>query len=265
MTDVSNKMLARKAGAIGWMIFNSPERRNAVSKAMRHSMCEIVADFASDRNIRVIIVRGTGDQAFSAGADISEFEKVRATPDDIAEYEALSDRACKALEEVGKPTIAMINGFAMGGGFDIALRCDLRFAVEGARFGIPAARLGLGYPFMDIKRLVDHVGPMKAKEIFFTGRQFTAAEALAMGFVGAVLPSLADLEAHVLTVAGAIAANAPLTIASVKKCVLESVKGPGLWDAHTCEAMVEACFSSQDYIEGRRAFLEKRPPSFQGT
>jgi enoyl-CoA hydratase/carnithine racemase len=265
MTDSSNKMLAKRAGPIGWMIFNNPERRNAVSKAMRRAMCEIVEDFASDREIRVIVVRGAGDQAFTAGADISEFEKVRATPEDVVEYEALSDRACKALEEIGKPTIAMINGFAMGGGFDIAMRCDLRFAVEGARFGIPAARLGLGYPFLDIKRLVDHVGPMRAKEIFFTGRQFTAAEALAMGFVGAVLPTLAELEKHVLTVASTISANAPLTIASVKKCVLESVKGPGLWDARTCDAMVEACFSSQDYVEGRRAFLEKRRPSFQGA
>jgi enoyl-CoA hydratase len=263
MSDTSNKMLLERHGPIGWMIFNNPERRNAVSKAMWRSMFDIVAELDADPQIRVIIVRGAGDQAFVAGADISEFDQVRATPEDVADYEATSDRACRALEQVNKPTIAMINGYAMGGGFDIALRCDLRFAAESARFGIPAARLGVGYPFVDIRRLVDHVGPMKAKEIFFTGRQFSADEALAMGFVGAVLPA-AKLHEAVLSIGNTIARNAPLTIAAVKKCVIESLKGATEWDAKTCQAKVDACFNSGDYVEGRRAFLEKRPPKFLG-
>jgi len=263
MIDRTDKILSEKHGSIGWMIFNNPGRRNAVSKAMWRSMADIVIELGADPDVRVIIVRGAGDQAFVAGADISEFDQVRATPEDVADYEATSDRACRALELVSKPTIAMINGFAIGGGFDIALRCDLRIAAKSARFGIPAARLGVGYPLVDIKRLVDQVGPMRAKEIFFTGRQFSAEEALAMGFVAAVVPG-AELRDTVLNLAGKIAENAPLTIAAVKRCVIESRKGTEEWDAKTCQAMVDACFRSDDYVEGRQAFLEKRAPKFHG-
>jgi len=263
MTYAAGKMLLEKQGSIGWMIFNNPERRNAVSKAMWQAIVQVVAELERDPEIRVIVVRGAGDKAFVSGADISEFDQVRATSEAVAEYEATSDRACRALELAKKPTIAMINGYCVGGGFDIALRCDLRFAAEDSKFGIPAARLGVGYPFGDIKRLVDHIGPMKAKEIFFTGRQFSAKEALAMGFVCGVVPST-QLEDAVLSVASMISDNAPLTMAAVKKCVLESKKTPQEWDAATCEAMVAACFGSEDYREGRRAFLEKRPPRFIG-
>jgi enoyl-CoA hydratase/carnithine racemase len=263
MNSPPGTVLVEKDGAIGRMIFNNPSRHNAVSKSMWHSMCEIVNGIQSDPNVRVLVVLGAGDKAFVSGADISEFEAVRATSEAVARYEEVSTRACLALEKVNKPTIAMINGYCIGGGFDIAMRCDLRFASETARFGIPAARLGVGYPFADIKRLVHHVGPLKAKEIFFTGRQFSAEEAMQMGFLSAVVPS-AKLDQLVQETARVIADNAPLTIAAIKKCVEEALKDVGDRDLSACHTLVGACFASADYVEGRRAFMEKRKPRFLG-
>lgn len=259
----TEKMIARKDDAIGWMIFNNPERRNAVSKAMWQAMSRIVEAFATDPAVRVIVVRGAGERAFVSGADISEFESVRSTPADIATYDAISDEACLALERVAKPTVAMIHGYCIGGGFDVALRCDARIAAEDARFGIPAARLGLGYPFSDIARVVAHLGPTMTKEIFYSAQQFSAARAYEMGLVNQVVPA-AKLEEAVLGYAREIAANAPMTIAAVKKCVGEALKDPAERDTAGCRAMVDACFASADYVEGRRAFMEKRPPAFRG-
>lgn len=185
----TEKMIARKDGPIGWIVFNNPARRNAVSVEMWEALAEIVDDYARDPAIRVIVARGAGGKAFVSGADISEFEQKRSTPESTEAYRRISERGGEALRLVGKPTIAMIEGFCIGGGVSLALSCDLRIAAESARFGVPAARLGLGYELPGVKKLVDVVGPAFAKEIFFTARQFNAAEALQMGLINRWWPT----------------------------------------------------------------------------
>ena len=261
MTDAS--LSAKKEGPIGWMSFNNPGRRNAVTYEMWAAMPGILADFASDPNIRVVIVRGGGDQTFISGADISQFESKRGTPADMARYNATLAEANAALIGIQKPTMAMIRGHCIGGGLGIALCCDLRIAADDGRFGIPAARLGLGYAHEGVKRLVDLVGPSFAKEIFYTARQFDANEALAMGLVNRVVPA-AELETFTREYATRIAGNAPLTIRAAKLAADAAVADTGQRDLDAVHGAVDACNRSGDYQEGRRAFLEKRRPQFKG-
>jgi enoyl-CoA hydratase len=259
----TDKMLATREGAIGWITFNNPARRNAVSLAMWQALGEIVRGYAQDPSVRAIVLRGAGEQAFVSGADISEFEEKRSSEEAIAAYNRAGEEASAALEQAGKPTLAMIRGYCIGGGVSIALCCDLRFAAEGAKFGVPAARLGLGYGFEGVRRLVGVVGPSYAKEIFYTARHFSAREALAMGLVNRVVADT-ELEAAVRLCAATIAENAPLTLGSIKLLVGEAMKDPQARDLGRCQDSVRRCFASEDYVEGRRAFMEKRKPRFQG-
>ena len=256
-------MIARIEGAIGWMIFNQPERRNAVSAEMWAAIPAIMDRFEADPNVRAIVLTGAGDKAFVAGADISQFNEQRATPEQVAKYEAASDEAGRRIATSAKPTIAMIRGFCIGGGVGIAIGCDLRIAAEGSKFGVPATRLGLGYGPSGVKKLMDLVGPSHVKEIFFTARHFTAAEALAMGLVNRVMPE-AMLEPYVRWYCGMIAENAPLTMQAVKRTVYELSKTSPDADIALCDTLVQACFDSADYVEGRTAFMEKRRPVFKG-
>ena len=259
----TEKMIAEKDGSIGWITFNNPERRNAVSMAMWEALGDIVRDYAKDDAIRVIVLKGAGDKAFVSGADISEFNEKRSSPETTKIYNQASGKATEALTQVGKPTIAMIKGFCIGGGVSVALSCDMRIAAEGSKFGVPAAKLGLGYGAEGVRKLVDLVGPSFAKEIFFTARQFTAPEALAMGLINRMLPE-AELDAYVRDYAGTIAANAPLTVGSIKTIVGELVKDEAVRDMALCQQVVDHCFASEDYIEGRTAFMDKRKPVFKG-
>lgn len=261
MTD---KILSRKEGDVGHLVFNNPERHNAVSLDMWEAAEAVIADFKADAKIRVMVVSGAGGKAFVSGADISRFEKDRSTKEAVDRYNVLVDRAYAAFAEFPKPTIAMIRGYCIGGGLALALCCDMRICTDNSKFGVPAAKLGLGYGFKGIKKLVDVVGPSFAKEIFFTARQFTANEALQMGLVNR---SLADdaLEAYVSDYAAVIGGNAPLTIGLVKYCVGEAVKSESERDLQKAADMVAACFASKDYIEGRTAFMEKRKPQFTGA
>ena len=219
----TDKMLSRKEGGVGYLIFNNPERHNAVSLDMWEAAQGILADFAADKAVRVVVVTGAGGKAFVSGADISKFESERSSKEAIDRYNIAVDKANTAVYEFPKPTIAMIRGYCIGGGVGLALCCDLRICSDNSKFGVPAAKLGLGYGFKGIKKLVDVVGPSFAKEIFFTARQFTAAEALAMGLVNRVLPE-AELEKYVKDYADTISGNAPLTVNSVKYIVGEAVK-----------------------------------------
>jgi enoyl-CoA hydratase len=259
----TDRMIATKEGAIGWIVFNNPARRNAVSVAMWEALREIVEDYARDDSIRVIVVRGAGGKAFVSGADISEFEQQRSTPESTEAYRQLSEAATMTLHYVNKPTIAMIEGFCIGGGVSLALSCDIRIAETGARFGVPAARLGLGYELPGVRKLVDIVGPSFAKEIFFTARQFTSDEARDMGLVNRVVAP-DELEGYVREYAATIADNAPLTVGSIKTIVGEILKDDDKRDEALCDRVVDQCFNSEDYIEGRRAFMEKRPARFTG-
>ena len=259
----TDKMIARIEDGIGWMIFNHPERRNALNLAMRLAIPEILTEFQNNNDVRVVVMTGAGDKAFVSGADISEFDEMRATPEQCAEYNRQTERTNETFLALEKPLIAMIRGFCLGGGLATAIKADLRFASNDAEFGIPAARLGLGYAFEAVRNLADFVGPAYASEILFTGRRFSAEEAWRMGLVNRVVTA-AELESVVKETAAMIAANAPLTVKAMKTNVREVRKDPDRRDLALCAARVEACFKSADYIEGRHAFLEKRKPQFQG-
>ena len=259
----TEKMLARKEGGVGWMTFNNPARRNALSIEMQEAVTVILHDFRDDPEVRVVVMTGAGDKAFVSGADISEFEKRRSDAESIAEFNRIGAEANRAYGELGKPLIAMIRGFCMGGGLLTALQADIRVAAEDGVFGIPAARLGLGYGFSGTHKVVETIGAAAAREILFTGGRFPAVDALRWGLVNRVVP-VEELESTVKGIADAIADNAPLTVNLLRASIVESTKEPEERDLDTIEEMVEACFSSEDYIEGRRAFMEKRRPQFRG-
>jgi enoyl-CoA hydratase len=260
----SDKMLSRREGRAGYLVFNNPERHNAVSLDMWESAGRILDEFASDQEIGVVVLTGAGGKAFVSGADISRFESERAREDAVARYNAAVEKSYSAIHEFPKPTIAMIRGYCIGGGLGLAVCCDLRICTEKSRFAIPAANLGLGYGFAGLQRLVDVVGPSFTKEMFFTARQFDATEAREMGLVNRVVAD-GELEDVVKGYADTIAANAPLTIRSVKFIVGEVMKDAGERDMKRVADLVSGCFASQDYVEGRRAFMEKRKPVFTGS
>jgi enoyl-CoA hydratase/carnithine racemase len=260
---ITSKMIAEKDGGIGRLIFNNPARHNAVSLEMWEAVTRIMDDFERDDAIRVIVVSGAGGRAFVSGADISEFKERRASEEAAAAYSKISEGARLRLQETLKPTIAMIRGYCIGGGVGLAVCCDLRICSDNSRFAVPAAKLGLGYRMTGIKKLLDIVGPAFVKEIFFTARQFGAPEALRIGLVNQAVPD-AELEAFVRGYAETIAANAPLTVGSVKEIVAELLHAGDGYDRENCERLVAECFASEDYVEGRRAFMEKRRPVFAG-
>jgi enoyl-CoA hydratase/carnithine racemase len=261
---MSDKMLSRKEGRVGTVIFNNPERHNAMSLEMWEATVRFLDEFAKDADVRVVVLTGAGGKAFVSGADISKFEDERSTKEAITRYNAAVERGYAAVHAFPKPTIAMIRGYCIGGGMGIASSCDLRICAPNARFAVPAAKLGLGYDFPGLKRLVDVVGASFTKEIFFTARQFDAAEAKDMGFANRVVPD-EEIEAYVKNYAETIAANAPLTVDSIKFIAGELVKDESKRDLKRCSELVAECFASKDYIEGRQAFMEKRKPVFTGS
>jgi enoyl-CoA hydratase/carnithine racemase len=230
---------------------------------MWQAATSILADFAADPSIRVVVLTGAGGKAFVSGADISRFGEERATKEAVRRYNEETDKVYVRLAEFQKPTIAMIRGYCIGGGLGLAIACDLRFCNEAARFALPAAKLGLGYGYSGLKRFIDAIGPSNTRDIFYTARQVEAAEAKDMGIVSKVLPD-AELEPFVTRYAADIAGNAPMTIAAIKRITCEALKDPAARDLKACDDMVAACFASQDYVEGRTAFMEKRKPKFLG-
>ena len=261
---LTDKMLSRKEGGIGYLIFNNPERHNAVSLEMWEAASHYLEDFRNDSAVRVVVLTGAGGKAFVSGADISKFAKERSTKEGIDRYNVAVDAANTAVFEFPKPTIAMVRGYCIGGGVGLALCCDMRICSDNSKFGVPAAKLGLGYGYKGIKKLVDVVGPSYAKEIFFTARQFTAAEAHGMGLVNRVVPE-AELESYVKSYAETISNNAPLTVDSVKYIVSQVLADESKRDLQKCADLVSGCFASRDYTEGRTAFMEKRKPQFTGS
>lgn len=259
----TDKMIGEIEDGVGWITFNNPARRNAISHEMRHALIAILDAFERDDAVRVVVLKGAGDKAFVAGSDISEFKQKRANPELAAEYEAVSKRVAVAYDGLTKPLIAMIHGACLGGGINTALQADLRVAADDATFGIPAARLGLAYNYPGLKKVVETVGPSRALEMLFTARRFSAQEALQIGLVNEVVPR-ERLEARVREIAAMIADNAPMSVRAAKLMVREAMKDPDKRDLDLCAALVKECFASEDYQEGRTAFMEKRKPAFKG-
>jgi len=258
----TRKILAEVEGGIGWLTFNHPERRNAMSLEMWQGVADALESFQHDPDVRVVVMKGAGGQAFVSGADISEFDRHRASAEQQKEYGAIAARGNRWLRDLDKPLIAMIQGYCIGGGLAIALTADVRIATPGSQFGIPAARLGLGYSFGRLATLARLVGPSVARDILFSARFLPAEEALRVGLINRIVPE-ADLAAETRAYAGLIAANAPMTVRAARAALREWERDPADRDLARVEALVDACYDSEDYREGRRAFAQKRPPSFR--
>ena len=254
---------ARKDGAIGWLIFDNPARRNAVSVGMWEAIPKVLEDFGADPAVRVVVLAGADDKAFVSNADISQFESQRSGPEAVQRYEEIAEGAQARLHAFDKPAVAMIRGYCLGAGVNIANVCDLRVAADDARIGIPAARMGLGYRVSSTKNLIDVAGAANAREILLTGRQLSAAEAKQMGLLHHVVPG-PELEAFTRNLCETLGANAPLTMRTAKRIIRELLKSPEDFDAAQARAWVKQCFDSADYAEGRKAFMEKRKPLFTG-
>ncbi len=259
----TDKLLVEVTGPVAVVTFNNPAKRNALSREIRDALPGALAALQDDRDVRVVVATGAGDKAFVSGADISEFGEQRTSPEARAAYDKGMAALSNSWASLDKPIIAMIRGFCIGGGLLTALQADIRIASDDSQFGVPAARLGLGYGFSGVSTLMSLVGPSWTAEILFSARRFSAAEALQMGLVNRVVPAVALRDA-VMGLADSIAANAPLTVAAAKAAILEARRSPDQRDLARVEAMIEACFRSADYLEGQRAFAEKRPPAFTG-
>jgi len=261
MTD---KLLARKDGPVARLIFNNPEKLNAISLEMWQALGDYMADFDADPDIRVIVVSGAGGRSFIAGADVSKYEEERMGEDSAEHYAKTGELGLSRLYNTSRVTIAAIDGFCIGGGISVAVSCDLRLCTPKSRFGQPAMRYGIGYRYGSLRRVVDIIGAAATKELLLGGAQFDAEQALAKGLVGRVVPE-DSFAAEVDKLASSIAVGAPLTAKQVKFTLGEIVKDPDARDIGQCEALFQQCYASADYREGIRAFAEKRKPHFTGT
>lgn len=260
----TDKINAFKDAATGHIVFNNPERHNAVSLEMWDAVETALAQFRDDEDVRVVVLSGAGGKAFVSGADISKFEKERGSKEATEHYNARLKVVYDLIENYPKPTIAMILGYCIGGGLNLATCTDIRVASTHSKFSMPAAKLALGYPFDAIRRLVNAVGAASAKQMMFTAKSIDAETALRLGLVQEIVAQ-EDLEARVNELAATIAGNAPLTVRAMKFISTQvMLADPNARDLERCDAMVAECFASADYVEGRTAFMEKRKPNFQG-
>lgn len=251
----TEQVLAHVDDGVGWITLNRPEKRNAISDDMFAAMTALVGGWDSDDDVRVVVVRGAGDQAFASGADMGELDRTGADGPPPGARKGVTLRT-------HKPVIAMVHGFCIGGGLMVAMEADIRIAADDSVFAVPAGPLGAGYPLVGVQRLVALVGPAHAATIMFTGDRFDAQRALELGLVNEVVPRN-HLEARVTSLARRIAANAPLSLAAAKAVIDATTGTPGATFGEA-QALIDACWLSDDFREGRRAFAEKRTPEFRG-
>ena len=257
------KILKSVTDGVGIVTFNNPEKRNAMSIEMWEGLGAALSELRDDENVRVVILRGAGDKAFMSGADISQFEKNRSDARANEEYNRKSDAQRALLANYPKPTIACIRGFCLGGGMQVAMLTDIRFAAEDSQFGIPAAKLGIAYGFEGLRHLVSLVGPSWARLILYTGMRIDSAEALRIGLVDRVMANDRLLD-ETLEVARSISGNAPLAIKAARITIAQVLKDKDERDMAAIKAIATACMDSEDFREGRQAFMEKRKPQFKG-
>lgn len=257
---MSDEVLVSRDGPVVTLTFNRPQARNALTWQMYERLYQTCEEVDADDEVRVLVLRGAGGQAFVAGTDISQFTEFRSAEDGLA-YERGGDRRVGRLERVTKPVIAQIQGYAVGGGFGIAAVCDLRIATPDARFGVPIARtLGNCLSMEAYSRFLDLFGPSRLKELIFTARLLTAEEAHAAGFVHEIVAPEA-IEARVRELATQIAGHAPITLRVTKEAIRriqEQRRG------HGGEDLIALTYGSADFREGVQAFLEKRKPRWTG-
>ena len=259
----TERMQAHVENGVGWMIFNNPARHNALSLEMWQGMGDILEHYASDDSVRVVVMRGAGGKAFVSGADISEFDDKRANAEQKDQYGKIAGRATHWLNKLEKPLIALIEGYCIGGGLATALAADVRMATPDSKFGIPAAKLGLGYDFEGLAKLARIVGPSRARDIMFSARFMDADEAHGMGLIN-FIEQRGDIESACIAYAERVAGNAPLTVMAAKAALSAWERGSREEEVARVHSQVDACFDSEDYKEGRKAFAQKRPPQFEG-
>jgi enoyl-CoA hydratase len=257
------KILQRVADGVGVITFNNPEKRNAMSLDMWEGLGHALIELRDDADVRVVVLTGAGDKAFVSGADISQFEKTRHNAEASEEYSKKSAAQRALLADYPKPIIACIRGFCLGGGMQVAMAADIRIASDNSQFGIPAAKLGIAYGYDGLKHLVSLVGPSWARLIMYTGMRIESAEALRIGLVDRVVPD-AELWGATMEIARNISGNAPLAIQAAKITIAQVMKDPDKRDMNAIKAIGTACMDSEDFREGRRAFMDKRKPQFKG-
>jgi enoyl-CoA hydratase/carnithine racemase len=243
--------------------FNNPAKHNALSVDMWEAVPPLLKLARDDDRVRLVVFSGSGEKAFVSGADISQFDDMRAAREAVDRYDAMAEATLAGIQDFPKPALACIRGYCIGGGLNVAICCDIRIASTDSVFSVPAARLGLGYRYSAMKTLVDLIGPGAAKDLFFTARRIDAAEAKALGLVSRICAPEA-LEALLAEYALALAENAPLTVMAGKAIAREILKASPDLDAELCEELIRGCFESADYTEGRTAFMQKRKPVFTG-
>jgi enoyl-CoA hydratase len=262
-SHAEGKILQSIADGVGIITFNNPEKRNAMSLEMWEGLGNALTELRDNPDVRVVVMVGAGDKAFVSGADISQFEKTRHNAEASEEYSRRSAAQRALLADYPKPTIACIRGFCLGGGMQVAMLADIRLASDNSQFGIPAAKLGIAYGYDGLRHLVSLVGPSWARLIMYTGMRIDSAEALRIGLVDRVLPD-AELWGATMEIATTISGNAPLAIKAAKLTIAQVLKDPGQRDMDAIKEIGTACMDSEDFREGRRAFMEKRRPKFSG-
>ena len=262
-SHADGKILQSVRDGVGVITFNNPDKRNAMSLEMWEGLGHALIKLRDDPDVRVVILVGAGDKAFVSGADISQFEKTRHNAAASEEYSKRSEAQRALLANYPKPTIACIRGFCLGGGMQVAMLADIRFASDNSQFGIPAAKLGIAYGYDGLKNLVSLVGPSWARLIMYTGMRIDSAEALRIGLVDRVVPD-AELWNATSEIARTISGNAPLAIKAAKITIAQVLKDPDKRDMDAIKAIGSACMDSEDFREGRQAFMAKRKPQFKG-